>query len=76
MSQTGQQITIIYMLPNISRSRGNQAIKFGHLIKYSVTNIFLQKSCKKWDGETSSRTFFVFFVLKKLSITSKQVVST
>ena len=30
-SKTGQQIITIYMLPNISRSKGNQARKFGHL---------------------------------------------
>ena len=37
-SQTGQQMQ---MLPNISRSKGNQAMKFGQLMKYSVRNIFL-----------------------------------
>ena len=27
-------------IPNISRSKGNQAMKIGQLIKYSVKNIF------------------------------------
>ena len=27
-------------IPNISRSKGNQAMKIGQLIKYSVINIF------------------------------------
>ena len=31
----------IYMFPSISRSKYNQAMKFGHLIKYRVRNIFL-----------------------------------
>ena len=39
-SQTGQQIITIHVLPYISRSKGNQAMKFGQLIKYSVRNIF------------------------------------
>ena len=30
-SKTGQQIITIHMLPNISRSKGNQAMKFGQL---------------------------------------------
>ena len=43
-SHTGKQVIIIHILPNISRSKGNQAIKFSHLIAYKVRNIFLQKS--------------------------------
>ena len=30
-SQTGQQLITIDILPNISKSKGNQAMKFGHL---------------------------------------------
>ena len=37
-----QQIIKIYILPIISRSKGNEAVKFGQLIKYNVKNIFLQ----------------------------------
>ena len=44
--QTGQVITI-HILPDISRSKGNQSMKFGQLIEYNVRNIFLQKSCMK-----------------------------
>ena len=39
MSQIGRQIITTYISPNISRSKGNQAVKFGQLIKY-VRNIF------------------------------------
>ena len=46
-SQTVQQIITIHILANISRSKDNQAIKFGQLMKHSVRNIFLQKSFKK-----------------------------
>ena len=37
----------IYILPNISRGKDNQALKFGQLIKYSMRNIFVEKSCTK-----------------------------
>ena len=45
----------MHILPNISRSKGNQSIIYGLLIKYNVKNIFLQKSCRKrcWDTTRS-----------------------
>ena len=46
-SQPGKQIFAIHILPNISRSKSNQAIKFRQLIDNNVRNIFLQKSSKK-----------------------------
>ena len=58
-AQIGQQIITIHIVPNISRNKGNQAMKFGQLIKYSVKNIFLQKLCRKWGKETSSRPLFL-----------------
>ena len=42
-SRTGQHVIAIHVLPNISRSKGNQAMKFGQLIRYNGRNIFLQK---------------------------------
>ena len=56
--QTGQQITTIHILPNFSRSKDKQAMTFCQLMKHSVRNTFLQKSCKK--RETSFRPPFVF----------------
>ena len=50
----------IHILPNISRSKGNQTMKFGQLIEYNKRNIFLQKSCRKWGRETSSRPLCFF----------------
>ena len=35
------------MLPYISQSKVNQAMKFGQLIEYNKGNLFLQKSCEK-----------------------------
>ena len=34
--QTGKQLIAIHVLPKISRSKGNQAMKFGQLIEYNV----------------------------------------
>ena len=49
--QTGKQIIAIYILPNISRSKGNQIMKFGQLI-----NIFLENSYNS-DGEVVPDVF-------------------
>ena len=46
----------IHVLPNISRSKDNQTMKFGQLIEYKLKNIFLQKSCRVLGRETSFRT--------------------
>ena len=64
-SQPGYPTIVIHILPNISRSKGNQTMKFGQLIECNMRNIFLGKSYKKYGGETSSRSFSEKF---KLSI--------
>ena len=46
-SQPGLQTIAIYILPNISQSKGNQNMKFGQLIEYNKGNIFLQTLCGK-----------------------------
>ena len=56
-SLTGQEIITIHVLPNTSKSKGNQIMKFGPLVKYNTTSIFLEKSYKQCDGQTSSRPF-------------------
>ena len=45
------------MLPNISRSKGNQTMKFRQLIVFNMKIIFLEKSYAKCDAETSPRPF-------------------
>ena len=55
--QTGKPTIIIYVLPNISRSKDNQTMKFGQFIEYNMRNIFLEKSCTKGYGENSTRPF-------------------
>ena len=54
-SKPGQQAIGIHILPNISRSKGNQAMKFGQLIEYNMRNIFVEKSNTKCAGETFPR---------------------
>ena len=55
-----QQMITIQILPNIARSKSNQSVNdIGQLTKYNE-NIFLQKSCRKWGRETTSRPLFVF----------------
>ena len=56
-SQPGKQTIVIYMLPNISRSKGNQTMKFGQVIECNMKNLFLEKSYTKHGGETSPRPF-------------------
>ena len=55
--QPGKETIAIHISPNIVRSKGNQRIKFGHLIEYSMRNIFLEKSYAKCGGETIPRSF-------------------
>ena len=56
-SQPGEQTIIIYILPNILRSKGNQTMKFGQLIYCNMRNIFLEKLYTKCNGETSPKPF-------------------
>ena len=47
----------IHILPNISRSKGSQTMKFGQLIEYNTRNTFLEKSYTKFGEETIPRPF-------------------
>ena len=47
----------IHILPNISRRKGNQAIKFGELREYNMRKTFIEKSYTKYGGETIPRPF-------------------
>ena len=43
-SQPWKQTIAIHILPDISRSKGNQAMEFGQLVAYNMRNIFPEKS--------------------------------
>ena len=57
MPSTWKQIITIHVLPNISRNKDQQTMKIAHLIECNLSYIFLGKSCKKCDGETSPKAF-------------------
>ena len=47
----------MHILHIISRSKSNQTMKFGQLIKYNIRNIFLKKIYIKSVGKASLRSF-------------------
>ena len=51
-------VVTIHILPNISRSKGNQTTKFGQLIEYTMRNVFLEESWAKCREEASLRPFY------------------
>ena len=57
-SQPGSQTIAVHIFSNISRSKGNQAMKFGQLTEYNMKNILLEKSYTKCGRETTPRLFF------------------
>ena len=58
LSETGKQIIALHMLCNISRNKGNQAIKSGQLVKHNVRNIFLQNYAKNEEVRLVPDLFF------------------
>ena len=59
------KIATSQILPNISRSKSNQTMKFTQLIEYNIRKIFLEKSYTKCGEEINPRPFFK---KKKLSV--------
>ena len=70
LGRPGKNTIATHILPNISRSKDNQTMKFGQLIEYNMRNVFLEKSYKKCCGETSPRPFYK---KSKLSISLDQL---
>ena len=70
-SHTGEQTITMHILPNISQSKDNQTMKFVKLVEYNTRKAFLQKSCREWGSEISSRPILFF---KKLYMSWKQVL--
>ena len=54
-----------HILTNISRSKANQAMKFGQLIEYNLRSIFFKKSHTKCGGKTIPRPFFKKIKIKQ-----------
>ena len=55
------------MLPNILRSKGDQAMKFGQLIEYNMKNIIVEKSYTKCAGESIPRPLSKKMKIKNIS---------
>ena len=45
--EPGSQIIAVHILPNISRSKDNQTMKFGQLVEYNMINFFSLKIIHK-----------------------------
>ena len=60
MSQPGKLTVAIHILPNISRSKGNQAIKLGQLLKYTMIFFFKNYTQKKRQGKLVPDLFLLF----------------
>ena len=54
-NKLGLQTNGIHILPNTSRSKGNQGMKFDQLIEYDMRNTFVEKSYTKCAGEIIPR---------------------
>ena len=57
--KTGKLIIAIEILTNISRGKGNQVVKFGQLIEYSVKNVFLKNHLENETWKIVPITFFI-----------------
>ena len=55
--QPGQETIVMHILPNISRNKDNQTMKFGQLMEYIMRDIILENSYTKCGGKTSPRPF-------------------
>ena len=49
-SQPREQTIAMYILPNISRGKGNQTTKFGQIIQINLRNVFLEKLSTECGG--------------------------
>ena len=53
-----KQMITIYILSNISRSKGNQTMTFGQVIEYNMRNIFIERSYTKCGTAAGARPFY------------------
>ena len=57
MPQPDKQTIAIHILSNISRSKGNQTMRFGQLIEYNMSNNFLKNYTQNMVEKLFSRPF-------------------
>ena len=59
-SQPGERTITIHILPNISRIKGKQAMKFGQLVEYNKKNVLLQNHAENEAGRLVPDLFLLF----------------
>ena len=59
-SQPGLKTIAIHILPNISRSEGNQTKKLGQLIEHNKKNTFFKSYAKNKAGRLVPELFLFF----------------
>ena len=52
----------MHILPNISRSKDNQSMKFGELVEYNMRKIIFEKSYTKCGGKTIARNYTYLWI--------------
>ena len=67
MSQHGKQTIAIQILPNISKRKRNQTMKFGQLIEYNMGIIFFKKLLHKMWWRNHSQALFSKFKFDHIS---------
>ena len=67
MPQSGKQGIVIHILPNISRTKGNQTIKLDKLIEYNMRRNFLKKSYTNCGGK-NFKNFALYWKDRHFSI--------
>ena len=55
----------MHELSNISRSKGNQTMKFGQLIEYNLRNIFVEKMKRKKKKNSQSKIYHLLTLLEE-----------
>ena len=58
-SQPGKQTIAMHLLPNISRSKGNQTMKFGQLAECNMRNIFMKNHTQNVVEKLFSGSFLI-----------------
>ena len=56
-SQPKKQTIATHILPNVSRSKANLTMKFGHLTEHKMRKLFLEKLNTRCRGEAIRRSF-------------------
>ena len=62
-SQPGSHLIAIHTLPNISRSKDNQTMKFDQVMEYSKRNIFFKNYAENEAGRLAPDLFLLLGTL-------------